>query len=1129
MTVRHDRYEVRETLGRGGMGVVYRVFDPKYGVELALKTLPKPDPADQVRLKQEFRHVADLSHPNLVPLHELHLDGEDCFFTMALIEGAPLTSASFTTPTQFVGLARQLVLGVRALHRAGLLHRDIKPENVLVTADHRVVLLDFGLARSIQQHAPATIDGTPAFMDPRLWTGAPPDETSDWYAVGMLLYLALTDELPPPGPVTVPQAPWPLDEALLTTIVGLLHPDVAKRPRWDALWRHLDPAGGPPDEFGAPFVGRADDLQWLRDQLDAARDGLVRCCVRGPSGIGKTRLLEQAFLHDPTAPLTVFRSRCHPQEALAYQALDGIVDQLVESARRDGRSTIDHARFLAELFPVARVFVPDAEAREPLVAQLDAIRELAVEALARLLERSSTAGPPIVLWIDDIQWGDDDSASLVDALVRRLEALPVLLVLSGRDVEWPAGWQSPGAGRDVGPLSPEDARRLGALVAHGASREVEAAAGSPFLIEQLAYTESADVSDWFERRSQTLSGPQRTLVAAVALAGELDEDLTLAAANLDAPHPLAIRELCRQRWLSPARSPERFVPYHDRVREELIRGLTSAERTTLHARLADLLMTRNRDEQAVAHLAGAGRHDEVVEVASRVAERSSATLAFQHAAGLFQTAIDHARTPRPDLWERLADCLVKNGQTVEGARAFDEAATQTRTTQDRVRRLRFAGQHFLRLGILGDGRPRFREVLAHYGVRLPSSMGAVWARVVRYHTWLVLRGFRFRERLTEEVPRATHERIENLWQTATAFALVEFPTSYALSSQGFIESLDRGDRWQVARALGFQGSVFATLGRPYRKMGHRCMAAMYEIVEKLDQPYAWAWAWFCEGSARWMQGRFDESAALVDRAIETFRNQCPGSEWEVESARLFGFSSLSFAGRLDELLPRIEQARREAARRGDDFAINNYRLGQVAVARVLADEPAAVLADARDARATWPDSDYHNLLYTDLVSVAQAHLYRGDVDAAYHVLEDAWPSMHKGQFLTRGDILPSELWFLRGRVALAKAARHPAGRGERRRWLREARRQERRIRRRDEPPTFGWANSLEAGRRALQGESDIAREMLQRAAADYDAAKLRLHRDACHWHLGRHDTALGRLPDPARAAQLLVPYLTQEG
>ena len=329
------RFDLRRHLGTGGMGVVYEAWDSERREMVALKKLLGGDPAAIYRLKKEFRSLADLAHPNLISLYELIHEDDEWFFTMELVEGTDLISyvrpgvivvdeesatlrrtapdparqprrvdedqsatRSSTiqdpderperTPCQarldlLRDVLRQLTEGVAAVHRAGKLHRDLKPSNVLVTPQGRVVVLDFGVVADLDPNRHQTMAGTPAYMSPEQIADQPATPTTDWYAMGIMLYEALTGTLPfsgsfyalavqkqtvdPPPPADVVTG---VPDDLNTLCVELLHRDPALRPLADDILRRL---GGQtpqrvrastPQPHDLPFVGRAAQLRLLQ-------------------------------------------------------------------------------------------------------------------------------------------------------------------------------------------------------------------------------------------------------------------------------------------------------------------------------------------------------------------------------------------------------------------------------------------------------------------------------------------------------------------------------------------------------------------------------------------------------------------------------------------------------------------------------------------------------------------------------------------------------------------------------------------------------------------------------------------------------------------------------------------------
>ncbi|PVU81847.1 Stk1 family PASTA domain-containing Ser/Thr kinase (plasmid) [Cellulomonas sp. WB94] len=203
------RYEVMSRIARGGMATVYLAIDRRLDREVALKVMHPhlaagTDGSDFVaRFRREARAAARLTHPGLVGVYDQGLDGETSYLTMEYIDGTNLRRHLSEQGSLTVGAALDLidrVLDALAVaHRAGLVHRDIKPENVLIAADSRVKVADFGLARAVTEVTSATtgtVFGTVAYLAPELVARGSSDARTDVYAIGILLYEMITGRQP---------------------------------------------------------------------------------------------------------------------------------------------------------------------------------------------------------------------------------------------------------------------------------------------------------------------------------------------------------------------------------------------------------------------------------------------------------------------------------------------------------------------------------------------------------------------------------------------------------------------------------------------------------------------------------------------------------------------------------------------------------------------------------------------------------------------------------------------------------------------------------------------------------------------------------------------------------------------
>lgn len=219
------RYQIRESLGQGSMGSVYRAYDPRLDREVAIKIPQLAEPTMVDQFLREARAAARIRHPNICPIHDVdQIDGID-YMAMSLIEGQPLSELieqRSVDPQRAAVLTGKLAQALQAVHAAGLVHRDVKASNIMIDAAGEPVLMDFGLARQVAAESASVPDsrkledlrpgghesrpvqstsadwlaGTPAYLSPERLAGQPADARTDIYSLGVVLYQCLTGRLP---------------------------------------------------------------------------------------------------------------------------------------------------------------------------------------------------------------------------------------------------------------------------------------------------------------------------------------------------------------------------------------------------------------------------------------------------------------------------------------------------------------------------------------------------------------------------------------------------------------------------------------------------------------------------------------------------------------------------------------------------------------------------------------------------------------------------------------------------------------------------------------------------------------------------------------------------------------------
>jgi hypothetical protein len=892
-------------------------------------------------------------------------------------------------------------------------------------------------------------------------------------------------EAPPPIASLNPQAP----ADLVALAMELLAINPKERPLGRDVLRRLGTAvhALPPPAYGrgavaarAPLYGRSDHLAALRGAFVAAKDQPVVVHLSGAPGMGKTALAQHFLAElEREGSAIVLAGRCFEAEQLAFKAVDHPIDSLSRSLRRLSLVELEallppDVVALAQLFPVLeRVDVIQQLVQEapkkgyPRAAAFAALRNLFYQ-LARKRR--------VVCFLDDLQFGDQDSAELLAQLLAPPRPPPFLLIAaypsSERDRQeilrvLRAPKNSAFVVREilVGALSQAAAEELArsVLKEHGDPSEdderpgeqirttmpafppaelrararaiAREAEGHPLFVHEMALDAKHELQGGHEpgpssihqvllRRYAAVAPPAKRLLEILAVGGPLPRRVARHAAALEAKdaatiHQLEILRLARVR---PEGSEDALECEDDRVATTVRATLSAEQLAEVHRQIAEALTAVGAaPERILPHLAAAGRTPANTEELSRVV--SGRDDSHTDVSGGADDPL--ASQARFSAKRAKAEVLAAAGQK-EAGDLFLEASQLAPTVAEQRELKRRAADLYLRSGRVELGLTILRPLLRQFSFDLPRDAEAALTMLRIERSRLLVRGLEPASPPIQD-PELNFEA-DLCWTVGVGLTFVDVVTAAIYTSRHLRLALELSDPGQIARGLAMELGFLTSEAAPSSTRIHRVLEALKRRAKEAEDPYVRGFAALGAGLAALHEGEWAQTVRCVENAEGLLGKRRTGADWELSTARTFGLWAEAYRGRFRGLDGRLGRLIEDALARGDSYTSTVLRQsGNATVIWLAADRPDQALAHLEAARQEVQGPSYPLAHFWETSSRTLLELYRGPNASAWRGLSKQWPLIERSQVL-RVQVIRAEALFLRARAALAAASSAPSPR-----------------------------------------------------------------------------------------------------
>ncbi len=1102
----------------------------------------------------------------------------------------PSSKPLYPCPARFDRLRsvlQQLAEGLNALHEAGKLHRDIKPSNILITKQGRLVILDFGLVmdlagQKIKAEENRNIVGTPSYMSPEQAGGQLMTEATDWYSVGVLLYEALTKDVPfvdpfDPQPIKIILNKLRYDPTPPSQICSDIPPDLEslclellsrhpnKRPTGAEVLRRL--TGTDPKRRRkmiidqARLIGREEQLEQLNNAFSTLKSGkAVSIYVQGNSGMGKSAFIRYFLdgLQRKEEDLLILTGRCYEQEFVPYKALDSLMDSLANYLKSLSRHEIkllisEDLTALARIFPVFNQ-VEEIEKTKSSVLDIPNSQELRQRAFLGLRELLTKLGQEklLILYVDDLQWGDGDSATLLQEILRMPNAPKLMFLASYRNEELDNSLLLKTIFRqdsdmlverqdvELTQLSWEDSCKLARMLLEDASAEqietiAREAAGSPFFIgefirysllsrnfsgseEAVTKRDLNSLDEIIQKHISELPENGRNLLEILAIAGQpLDRKIAKHAAKIKDEDQIIVNILKANRLIRAKTSKNHYdiEIYHNRIREAVIDYLPVETLKNHHANLAETLeaLSINDPQRLAHHFSQSGNDRKAIKYVILAAEQASCTLAFNQAAQLYRLALDIAarysftdplldNTQLQDLRIKLADSLSYAGQGREAAKLYlgvaEEICDFCITDNQALKFQQRAAEEFLRSGHIDNGIVVLSNVLSKVGIELPTKPWQSLLSFLFRRLWIEIRGRKTKENSVDKIGPEKLLQMDICWTGAIGLSLVDSILGADFQTRYLLLALQMGEPYRLAKALSLEIPYSAIDSGGDWSKTNKLIDQARSLAEKVKEPYITALVDFSICVAAFLMGDWKKSYEMGGKAEKIFREHCTGVAWELSTALIFTLRPLFYIGEWDKLFDRVTGLIQEAQNRGDLYTEINLRIRLYYLMRLASDQPEKLEIELREALEQWSNRNFHVQHYWELVCQVETTMYRGEGEEGWIFLNYRWKELKKSQYL-RVQFVRIEMWHLRARSALSTAAQA----SEKASLLRAAEKDARKIEKEKREYGDALALLIRAGIAATKGQKDLAIKLLEQAEEKCNKTDMYLFATAACYRKGQ--------------------------